>query len=322
MRKGYLYIFISTITFSLIEVALKMVSNQMNPIQLTFIRFFIGGLVLFPLAVNELRKRSIALGKSDISFFALSGFIGIVISMILYQLALVYSPASTVAVLVPSIPVFSVLLAVIFLHEKVHLYTVFSMLINILGLAVIIKPQQMTGASIGVILTLLSYIVFSVYTVMGRNHARYYGGAVLTCFGFLFGSLEILCLIFITHIQPIAVFFSNQNMNFLSNVPILYGITAQTLPDLIFTGVCLTGFGYMFYFLAIEATSTATGSLAFFIKPALAPVFAMLILNEAITSNVIVGILITIIGSSISLIGDQKAYKVNKKLHTMQENID
>ena len=48
MKKGYMYITLTTLIFSTMEIALKLVSNNFNPIQLTFTRFFIGGLFLLP----------------------------------------------------------------------------------------------------------------------------------------------------------------------------------------------------------------------------------------------------------------------------------
>lgn len=56
MKRGYLYILITTLLFSSMEVALKCIAGQLNPIQLNFSRFLVGGLVLVPLAVRELKK--------------------------------------------------------------------------------------------------------------------------------------------------------------------------------------------------------------------------------------------------------------------------
>lgn len=39
MKRGYLYILITTLLFSSMEVALKCIAGQLNPIQLNFSRF-------------------------------------------------------------------------------------------------------------------------------------------------------------------------------------------------------------------------------------------------------------------------------------------
>ena len=86
MKRGYLYIAVTTLLFSSMEVALKLISGQFNPIQLNFSRFVVGGLVLIPFAVRELKKRSLKLDGKVLGSFALLGLMGIAVSMSLYQL--------------------------------------------------------------------------------------------------------------------------------------------------------------------------------------------------------------------------------------------
>ena len=52
MNKGYIYILITAFAFSTMEIVGKMISNQLNPLQMTFLRFFIGGLILLPFALS------------------------------------------------------------------------------------------------------------------------------------------------------------------------------------------------------------------------------------------------------------------------------
>ena len=77
MKRGYLYILITTLLFSSMEVALKLISGQFNPIQLNFSRFLVGGLVLIPFAVRELKKRGRKLDGKALGSFALLGLMGI-----------------------------------------------------------------------------------------------------------------------------------------------------------------------------------------------------------------------------------------------------
>jgi drug/metabolite transporter (DMT)-like permease len=295
------------------EIALKVVSNQFNPIQLTFLRFFIGSIILLPLAIKGLLRRKINLEAGDFAFFALTGFTCVVISMVLYQMAILYSQASVVAVLFSCNPVFVVLFAFLMLHEKIYRHTVISLIVSILGIIVIMNPLHMSGKVLGIVLTVLSAVTFALYGVIGRKRSERYGGIALTCFSFLFGSVEMILVIFATRINFISDFFTQIGMKSFANVPILQGISWHTLPSLIYIGIFVTGFGYAFYFLAMEVTSAATASLTFFIKPALAPILALIIIHEAITVNMAVGILLIIAGSLISFIPGFKMRK-NKGL--------
>jgi drug/metabolite transporter (DMT)-like permease len=143
MKKGYLYILLSTILFSSMETALKFVSGQFNPVQLTFMRFFIGAIVLSPLAFRKMRNQHMKLGKRDILFFMLTGFICVVVSMVLYQLAILNTPASIVAILFSCNPVFVIPLAYFMLGEKIYKHTLVSMLVSIFGMIWIMNPFKL-----------------------------------------------------------------------------------------------------------------------------------------------------------------------------------
>ncbi|MFA1718368.1 EamA family transporter [Clostridioides difficile] len=69
MKKGYVYIILTTLFFSSMEISLKTVTNDFNPLQITLSRFFVGGLVLLPFAVKRLRALSLSITKSDLKYF-------------------------------------------------------------------------------------------------------------------------------------------------------------------------------------------------------------------------------------------------------------
>lgn len=302
MKKGYLYILCSTVLFSSMEIVLKVVSGQFHPVQITFLRFLIGAVVLMPLAWKGLRERKVRLHFDDFLFFAGTGCICVVIGMMLYQMAIGYSQASVVAVLFSCNPVFVVVFAYFFLHEKIYWYTIASLILSLLGILAIMDPSHMNGGMTGIILTVLSAVMFALYGVTGRSRSERYGGFALTSFSFLFGSMELLLLILISHIHAAAEFLTAHGLKTFADVPVLSGITWQNMPYLIYIAVCITGLGYTFYFMAMEETSAATASLVFFIKPVLAPVMAVVLIHESIHLNMAVGILLIVSGSLFSFI--------------------
>ena len=91
-------------------------------------------------------------------------------------------------------------------------------------------------------------------------------------------------------------------LSLFARVPLVSGIGLGTLPGLLYAGIFVTGLGYTFYFLAMEQTSAATAALVFYIKPILAPLFAFLILKEAITFPMVVGILFILTGSVVAFV--------------------
>lgn len=308
-KQGYVFIILSAVLFSSMEIALKLVSNQFNPIQLTFLRFLIGAVVLLPLAIKNIKSRKISLCMDDFLFFIMEGFVCIVVSMSFYQLAILYEKASIVAILFSCNPVFVVPLAYFLLNEKVYKHTVVSLLICIAGILCIMNPFHMTGNITGIVFSLLSAATFALYGVIGKKRSHRYGGVVQSCFCFLTGSFEMLAIIMISRIGFVSSYLTGSGFKNFASIPLFKGVTLGSLPALIYIGIFVTGLGYTFYFLAIEYTSAVTGSLIFYIKPALAPVLALLILKEYIAPNTLFGIIIIIASSCISFIFNNKISK-------------
>ncbi len=51
MKKAYIFVILTAFLFGTMEVACKLAGSELDPFQLTFLRFAIGGLILLPFAV-------------------------------------------------------------------------------------------------------------------------------------------------------------------------------------------------------------------------------------------------------------------------------
>lgn len=302
MNRGYIYIALTTVIFSTMEIALKFISGVFNPIQLTFTRFLIGGIFLIPFAIRTLRKKNSSVSKNDLCYFAFLGFVGIVISMILYQLAVQNTKASVVAVLFSSNPVFVTILAFMLLKEAIHKNNILALILEVIGTIIIINPLNTKLSILGITLTIASTLTFALYGVFGKKKCAQYGGIVVTCFSFLFGSLEMLIFIAISHASPVAAWFSANGLAIFSNIPLFTGYSLKTLPIVLNIFIVNTGVGFACYFLSMEKTSAQTTSLVFFFKPILAPILALILLHEPIPFNMFIGILFILSGSLSSIL--------------------
>ncbi|MEA4987104.1 MAG: DMT family transporter [Anaerovorax sp.] len=301
MKKGYLYIAFATFLFSTMEIALKSIAGQFHPIQLTLTRFFIGGIFLLPFALSAMKKKQAILDKQSIQYFALLGLIGVVISMTFYQLAVENAKASVVAVLFSSNPVFVMLLAYFILHEFIYKRNLVSLFLEVLGILIIINPLHTEISAAGISFTLLATVTFSLYGVLGKKKCQEYGGVVVTCFSFILGSLEMLLFIMLSHIKAISLYLTSIGFSVFSEIPLFSGYTANNFLTVLYIAIGVTGGGYAFYFLAMEATSANTASLTFFFKPVLAPMLAAIFLKEIIPFSMIIGITLILFGSMVSL---------------------
>lgn len=309
--KGYTYIILSAIIFSTMEIAGKVVSKEINPFELNFLRFLIGALILLPLAIKNLRKRKIFLNKNDVGYFCVTGLLCVVVSMSFFQLAIVYTKASTVAIVFSTNPVFTIPFAYIILREQLNRNTIFSLVISLLGLICILNPFTIHSDIKGIVLAILAAVTFSLYSVIGKMRSDKYGSIVMNCFTFLVGDFIMLFIMLMSHIQYIVKLNGEVGLSLLSNMPLIYGVNRGNILTVMYLGIVVTGLGYLFYFYAMEETSATTASIVFFIKPALAPILALVILHESISSNTILGILFILAGSYITFIGRSRVNKTD-----------
>lgn len=293
MRKGILCIAATAFLFSTAEIASKLVAGALDPVQLVFLRFLIGGLFLLPFAIRDARRRGLRFGAGDWLFFALTGFLGVAVSMTVFQLAIVYAKASVVAVVFSTNTVFTALFAVLILKEKLSWSAAAAVALGLAGVACIMNPFALSADLTGLALALAAAVVFALYGVVGTKRVGRYGGYVLNSFSFLMGVVMML---------PVML---------AAGTPMFAGVTWGNLPVVLYYGVFVTGLGYVFYLTAMKETSAIMTSSVFFIKPALAPLLALLALgpSEAMGLPGWIGILLIVIAALVMFWGRIRAKK-------------
>ncbi|MBY9079072.1 EamA family transporter [Paenibacillus sp. HN-1] len=298
-KKIIAYILAASLLISSLEITLKIAGNTFHPVQLTFLRFIIGGLALLLPSLISMRKNNIRPALKDWTLLALNGFMVVVISMILFQLAVDHAKASTVAVLFSCNPVFTLLLSYLFLQEKLSKLTLLSIILSSIGLLVIVNPANL-NEPLGMTFALLSAVAFSVYSIISRLVSIRTGlsGLAVTGFTLLIGSIELLALMLLTHLQPLAAVFSGvPGLETFVHIPIWAGIAWDYVPLLLLAGIGNSAAAFALYFLIMELSNVSLASIPFFIKPGLAPLLSFLILSENITVHLIIGIVIILAGS-------------------------
>lgn len=306
-----LYVVISTFLFSSMEIALKVAGGTFNPIQLNFIRFLFGGLLLLPFTMKTLKKQGHRLKGRDIAAFSMTGFSCVLVSMTLYQLAIQLSLPATIAILLSANPAFGMLIGLVLLKEKMSRTNTLAVILTLVGLLVIINPFNLTNP-LGITLGLLSSITFAIYGILTRlsSNKLGFGGMTMTCFSFIAGAIELAIFMAITHIPAVSKAFSG--LEGFSDIPFFQGITLSNILLLAYISFLVTGVGFGLYFVVMGEAGVPIASLIFFIKPALAPILSLLILGDPIHLNTIVGIIIILIGSVVTLVGEKIAMRMSK----------
>lgn len=301
-RSGYIFIVLCAVIFSTMEVMLKTVHGVFAPMQITCLRFLVGGVLLIPFAMRSIRKKNAVLTRKDLGFFACAGFLCVVIAMSLYQMSVTYTRASIVAVIFSCNPIFVTMLAHLLLHEEIHKNHIIALILELTAALIIIDPVHASLDPTGALLAILSAAMFSFYSVFGKKRTPRFGGIAVTCLSFLFGATELVALLLFGRTAAGASLYGALGLKIFIDVPLFENIPLSALPALLYICCINSAAGFVCHMMAMEKTSAQEASLIFFLKPIFAPIFALIFLKEEIPLNMIVGIVCFLAGSLCAIL--------------------
>ena len=287
MKKGLIYIVLTAILFTTLEPVSKLISTEINPVGITFIRFFIGSLMLLPFSFVQIKKKNIKINAKDIFTMSFLGILCICVSMILLQYAVLKaeSPA-LIAIIFSANSVFTIVFAAFILNDKITWIKLCAIALCLVGLFVCADLKSSENI-LSVVLAILAALSFSLYTVLSKKFMTKVSGIIQTGFSFFIGSVVLL----------IALLISRTN--------ILAGITSSNIWVLLYLGIAVTGIGYWSYFRAMDKSSAMAASFVFFIKPALTPLATFVINGIVPDIKVFISLILVIAGSYIATIKKQ-----------------
>lgn len=287
--RGLLALLAGIVLFSTIEVASKLMqvgggsTAGQYPFWLAFFRFFITGIILFYPALRGLRLRGIRLTLRDVGTLAALGLLGVTMMSSLYHLAITYLPANIAALVFSCNPVFVVLFAPLVLPEKITPRKLAAVVVCLVGIGVLAFDRTDSISLIGLMLMLTAIIIFAVYTVFFKKMTPRYGALPVTAFAGLIGGLCIL---------PIALGFEGFPLP-------AYGIADWM--GIAYLALFGTALAYFLFIYGIGHVEASVGSMAFFLKPFLAALFAWIVLGEALTAPELTGGGIILAGMVVAL---------------------
>ena len=306
-RSGYFFIVLCAVIFSTMEVMLKTVHGVFAPMQITCLRFLVGGVLLIPFAMRSIRKKNAVLTRKDLGFFACAGFLCVVIAMSLYQMSVTYTRASIVAVIFSCNPIF----------VTIHKNHIIALILELTAALIIIDPIHASLDPTGALLAILSAAMFSFYSVFGKKRTPRFGGIAVTCLSFLFGATELVALLLFGRTAAGASLYGALGLKIFIDVPLFENIPLSALPALLYICCINSAAGFVCHMMAMEKTSAQEASLIFFLKPIIAPIFALIFLKEEIPLNMIVGIVCFLAGSLCAilpgLLAQRKLLKAEQK---------
>jgi drug/metabolite transporter (DMT)-like permease len=264
--------------FPFIKIGLK----ELSFINLTILRFFVVCCILLIILVLK-SKRFSKLEKKDVIPIFLLGFFGVMV----YHFGLNYgeqfiSPGAA-SLIIATIPIQIVILAVIFLKEKISLKKAVGIIVALVGVLVIsFWGKEDASLEIdyifGAIAVLIAAIMGALYTIAGKKLLNRYSGFSLTVYAMLLGSLGLIPFI------NYSLFFEVSNMSIDGWIAVL------------FLGFFSTVIGYAIWYVALKIKSASEISIYLYAIPVISTIVSFFWFEDVITPMFVLGGFLVISG--------------------------
>jgi len=134
--RGILLILVSTLGFAGMHATIRVLSKELHPFEIAFLRNLFG---LFALTPFFIRGGFSVLKTSRFPLHALRGCIQ-VFAMLSFFYAVTITPLSTVSALSFTAPLFATIAAVVFLKERVRWRRIAALAVGFLGAMIVVRP--------------------------------------------------------------------------------------------------------------------------------------------------------------------------------------
>ncbi|MEH7073336.1 DMT family transporter [Neobacillus drentensis] len=275
------YATISIIFWGISFVSTKAVLGKLDPYSLLVVRFGIGSLFLLLLLLMQ-RKRLLVSIKY-IPHLMILGILGVFVHQILQATALLTINASSAGWLISFSPIFTVILSILFLHEKLSLSKALGMVLAITGVLIVTTTRMgqsfQFSINIGFLLMMLSTLNWAVYSVLLKSLKIPYSPLLITFY------MSLIGLILTT---PLII----RNKGWVSLSLLNYSEWAH----LLFLGVFVSGIAYWYWGKALEVLEASKVSMFLYMEPVATLITAVLLLDEKVFLISVAGGIIIIIG--------------------------
>lgn len=258
--------------------------NFMPPLLFAGIRSFIAGIILLTLAW---KMRHLLKFKEHWKFYVISAILNNILYLGLQTVGMVYLPGGLFSVLVYFQPVILGILSWWLLNEDMTVTKIFGLVLGFIGIVLVsIDGLIIHLSAIGVALALATALAWAsgvVFVKKLKSRVDFYWMVVMQL---ILGGGSLLVLgYFLENINAIV-----WNIDLISTI--IWGGTAGMAA------------GQVIYFkLMNEGEASKVGSYTFLV-PIISVVVSAIFLNEAITKNLFIGMIL--VGSSIYLVNRQK----------------
>lgn len=265
-------------------VSTKVLLEAFLPIEILFFRFVLGFLALLIISPHFLKVDSL---KREL-VYAAAGLTGVCLYYLFENIALTYTLAANVSVMVSIAPFFTAILTRLFQKDRegIHPRFFIGFIIAISGIVLI----SLNGSSFelspkGDILALLAALLWSVYSLLTRKISTFGYSTILTTRRvFLYGIIFML-----------PVFISSDASFDFSALGEM-----KNMLNLLYLGFGASALCFVTWNFSVKVLGAVKTSVFIYLVPVITIIFSAIILKEPVTLMMAAGTILTLLGLFIS----------------------
>lgn len=282
--RGHLAALFCAVVWGTTFISTKVLLRDFNPVEILFYRFLIGYLVLWIAFPKVMKPQKL----SHEWYFLAAGATGVTVYYLFENIALTYTLAANVSIIVSVAPFFTALMAHIFLKdEKLRKSFFVGFLVAIAGIVMVTFNGRavLQVNPLGDFLAVGAAVIWASYSIIIRKMGTFrYPVAWTTRRIFFYGILLMLPLL-----KPMGVQWKL--------APFL---TPVNLGNFIFLGICACAICFAVWSYAVDVLGAVISSNYIYAVPVITVVTSAVVLKEPITPMGVAGMALTILGLVIS----------------------
>lgn len=268
------------VMWSLSYLSIKVIAEEVSPTLSAFYRFALAAIILTIILKTKYPEEKIL--KVDKFKLALGGVFGVGIYFIFENYAVAYTSASNVAILIASIPIFTLFSQGIIYKEKMTYGKILGATLSLVGIIIIIASKERVSlfskGSIGDLMALGAVFSWIIYNMVCSNFKGHYRSITITTYQIVWGALFL---------SP-SIFFSALQMP-----------SAKVVLNIVFLSIFCSCIGYVVYVYCLKELGATVITTYINLQPIMSIIAAAVILKEAITIWQVIGCSVIIVGVTL-----------------------
>jgi len=269
---------------------IKYIVVDMDPLVLSFYRYFLGFIPLTPFFISEIQKKAKRPLPGEVLTMSMLGFVGITLFSVGLFYGIKLSTAINGALLANTQPIFTAILGPILITEALSKRKAAGVLAGITGMVLVVtngnfKTFATGGTAVtGNLLLVGASLVLSLYSLLIKKYIQKYGSIIPTWISMISGSFFIMIL----------NIFRNQSPVQLLDLP------ASSIILVLYLGIIGTSLTYLIFNKALTRMPVTSATSYKLLIPVFGLIFAVIFLGEHPGSATLLGIFIVV--SSVYII--------------------